>query len=584
MPVSLCDAFQATAAIDPSAVALRTPDDAASITWGQYRERVRTLASGLSALGVVANDTVALMLTNRPEFHLADTAALHLGAIPFSIYNTSSPEQVRYILGNAQSKVVITERAFLKTLRASGVEMGQIVCVDGGEPETLSLNDLEQMRLPGFDFERTWRSVLPDDVATLIYTSGTTGDPKAVEITHANLLAQVEAFDQIIDIRFGDRAICYLPSAHIADRLASHYTQITHGTKITDVADMSTVFDVVRDVRPTIFVAVPRIWDKMKFALEKAIDETPHPARRQLARWAVALSRRRVRLRQLGRPAGVIAELLWRVADTVVLRKIRDQVGFGQLRWGMSGAAAISTDTVEFFLALGISICEIWGMSETAGAATINPPQRIKVGTVGPALPGMQLELADDGEVLLRGPVIMRGYRNDPARTAEVLDDDGWLATGDIGKLDADGYLTIVDRKKELIINAAGKNMSPANIENAILGACPIASSAVAIGNGRPYNVALIVLDVAAAGVVAAEAGRPSGDVVVLANDPAVHKAVEHGVGQGNSRLSRVEQIKRFQILPTVWSPGGDELTATMKLRRRVVDAKYAADIDRLYD
>jgi long-chain acyl-CoA synthetase len=291
-----------------------------------------------------------------------------------------------------------------------------------------------------------------------------------------------------------------------------------------------------------------------------------------------------VRLRQQGRPAGVIAELLWRVADTVVLRKIRDQVGFGQLRWGMAGAAAISTDTVEFFLALGISICEIWGMSETAGAATINPAQRIKVGTVGPALPGMQLELADDGEVLLRGPVIMRGYRNDPARTAEVLDDDGWLATGDIGKLDADGYLTIVDRKKELIINAAGKNMSPANIENAILGACPIASSAVAIGNGRPYNVALIVLDVAAAGVVAAEAGRPSGDVVVLANDPAVHKAVENGVAQGNSRLSRVEQIKRFQILPTVWSPGGDELTATMKLRRRVVDAKYAADIDRLYD
>jgi long-chain acyl-CoA synthetase len=584
MPVSLCDAFQTTAAIDPSAVALRTPDDAASITWDQYRERVRAVASGLTALGVAANDTVALMLTNRPEFHLADTAALHLGAIPFSVYNTSSPEQVRYILGNAQSKVVITERGFLKTLRASGAELGQVVCVDGDEPETLSLNDLERMRVPGFDFERTWRSVLPDDVATLIYTSGTTGDPKAVEITHANLLAQVEAFDLILDIRFGDRAICYLPSAHIADRLASHYTQITHGTQITDVADISIVADVVRDVLPTIWVAVPRIWDKMKFAIEKGIDETPHPARRRLARWAVALSRRRVRLRQQGRHAGLITELLWRVADTMILRKIRGQVGFGQLRWGMSGAAAISTDTVEFFLALGISICEIWGMSETAGAATTNPPRRIKVGTVGPALPGMQLKLADDGEVLLRGPVIMRGYRNDPERTAEVLDDDGWLATGDIGRLDADGYLTIVDRKKELIINAAGKNMSPANIENAILSACPIAASAVAIGNGRPYNVALIVLDVAAAGAVAAEAGRPSSDVGVLANDPAVHRAVERGVAQGNSRLSRVEQIKRFHILPTVWSPGGDELTATMKLRRRVVDAKYAADIDRLYD
>jgi long-subunit acyl-CoA synthetase (AMP-forming) len=583
MPVSLCDAFQTTAAIDPSAVALRTPDDAVTITWGQYRDRVKAIASGLAALGVGANDTVALMLTNRPEFHLADTAALHLGAIPFSIYNTSSPEQVRYILGNAESKVVITERAFLKTLRTSGAELGHIVCVDGHESETLSLNDVEHMQVPGFDFERTWRSVSADDVATLIYTSGTTGDPKAVEITHANLLAQLEAFDRILDIRFGDRTICYLPSAHIADRLASHYTQITHGTQITEVADMSTVADVVRDVQPTIFVAVPRIWDKMKFAVQNAIDEMPQRTRRRLAMRAVALSRRRVQLGQQGRQPGALAELLWRAADTIILRKIRSQLGFGQLRWAMSGAAAVSTDTVEFFLALGIPICEIWGMSETAGAATSNPPQRIKIGTVGPALPGMELKLADDGEVLLRGPVIMRGYRNDPARTAEVLDDDGWLATGDVGTLDPDGYLTVVDRKKELIINAAGKNMSPANIENAILTACPVAATAVAIGNDRPYNVALIVLDVATAGAVATQAGRPSSDVASLADDPAVRAAVEQGVAEGNSRLSRVEQIKRFRILPTVWSPGGDELTPTMKLRRRVVEAKYAADIVRLY-
>jgi long-subunit acyl-CoA synthetase (AMP-forming) len=298
---------------------------------------------------------------------------------------------------------------------------------------------------------------------------------------------------------------------------------------------------------------------------------------------AVALSRRRVQLGQQGRQPGALAELLWRAADTIILRKIRSQLGFGQLRWAMSGAAAVSTDTVEFFLALGIPICEIWGMSETAGAATSNPPQRIKIGTVGPALPGMELKLADDGEVLLRGPVIMRGYRNDPARTAEVLDDDGWLATGDVGTLDPDGYLTVVDRKKELIINAAGKNMSPANIENAILTACPVAATAVAIGNDRPYNVALIVLDVATAGAVATQAGRPSSDVASLADDPAVRAAVEQGVAEGNSRLSRVEQIKRFRILPTVWSPGGDELTPTMKLRRRVVEAKYAADIVRLY-
>jgi long-chain acyl-CoA synthetase len=583
MPVSLCDAFQITAAIDHSAVALRTPDDTVAVTWGDYRDRVKAIASGLAALGVARNDTVALMLTNRPEFHLADTAALHLGAIPFSIYNTSSPEQVRYILDNAKSRVVITERAFLKALHTSGFELEHIVCVDGDEPGTLSLDDLERMEAPGFDFEKAWHSVLPQDVATLIYTSGTTGDPKAVEITHANLLAQVEAFSRILDIRFGDRAICYLPSAHIADRLASHYTQILHGTQITDVADMSIVADVVRDVRPMIWVAVPRIWDKMKFAVHNAVGEIPQPARRRLARQALALSIRRVQLRQQGRRPGILTELLWRVADRTVLGKIRNQLGFGELRWAMSGAAAISTDTVEFFLALGIPICEIWGMSEAAGAATSNPPQRIKVGTVGPALPGMELKLADDGEVMLRGPVIMRGYRNDPTRTAEVLDDGGWLATGDIGTLDSEGYLTIVDRKKELIINAAGKNMSPANIENAVLTACPVASSVVAIGNDRPYNVGLIILDVAAAGTIAAAAGRPSDDIATLANDPAVRAAVEEGVAKGNSRLSRVEQIKKFHIPPTVWSPGGEELTATMKLRRRVIEAKYTADIDRLY-
>jgi long-chain acyl-CoA synthetase len=583
MPVSLCDAFQTTAAIDHSAVALRTPDDVVAITWGDYRDRVRAIATGLAALGVVRNDTVALMLTNRPEFHLVDTAALHLGAIPFSIYNTSSPEQLRHILGNAESNVVITERSFLKALRASGVERKHIVCVDGDEPETLSLNNLERMRAPGFDFDQAWHSVSARDVATLIYTSGTTGAPKAVEITHANLLAKSRrsTTSSTSGSATEPSVICLLRTSPIDSPATTPKSRTERRSPI--FADMSTIADVVRDVQPAIWVAVPRIWDKMKFAVQSAIDEIPQGRRRRLARRALALSIRRVRLHQKGDRLGAVSELLWRAADTTILRNIRSQLGFGELRWAMSGAAAVTGETVEFFLALGIPICEISGMSETAGAATTNPPERIKVGTVGPALPGMELKLADDGEVLLRGPVIMRGYRNDPARTAEVLDDDGWLATGDIGTLDAEGYLKIVDRKKELIINAAGKNMSPANIENAILGACPVAASAVAIGNARPYNVALIVLDVVAASAIATEAGRASSDAAVLANDPAVRMAVERGVAQGNSRLSRVEQIKKFHILPTVWNPGGDELTATMKLRRRIVDAKYAADIDRLY-
>jgi long-subunit acyl-CoA synthetase (AMP-forming) len=270
-------------------------------------------------------------------------------------------------------------------------------------------------------------------------------------------------------------------------------------------------------------------------------------------------------------------------ADALVLSRIREKLGLDQAEWLVIGAAPTPRDVLEFFAALGLPLCEAWGMSELSGIATANPRARIKIGTVGRALPGMEFALAEDGELLCRGPLVMKGYRGDPDKTAETIDGDGWLHTGDVATIDGDGYISIVDRKKELIINASGKNMSPANIEARLKSSSPLIGQAVCIGDGRPYNVALVVLDPDGAATYAAEHGLPDASAKVLADDEDVRKAVAVAVEEANSHLSRVEQIKRFLILHFDWEPGGDELTPTMKMKRRPIAAKYAVEIEALY-
>jgi long-chain acyl-CoA synthetase len=565
-PDTLCGAFQRTASLDPDAVALRTPDDQVRITWRQYASRVKDIAAGLAALGLRRGDTVALLMSNRPEFHLVDTAAMHLGATPFSVYNTSSPEQIEYLLANSQSRIVVCDTDHAE--RLSTVDIEHLVCVDGQPDGMRSLADVEAEPLPGFDFDATWRSVRPGDVLTLIYTSGTTGNPKGVELTHANLLAESRACQEMFAMRFGDRITSYLPSAHIADRLSCHYSQLAYGTEVTCVRDTRAILAALPEVRPTIWVAVPRIWEKLKLAVEMALHAMTDPEEQRLNTWALQVGLRKVGLERDGRPVPEDLAAAYHKADELVFAALRARFGFDEMRWAMSGAAALNPSVLEFFLALGVPVCEIWGMSETVGAATANPPERIKVGTVGRPLPGVELRIADDGEALLRGPIVMRGYRNDPERTADVLSDDGWLRTGDIVTQDDDGYVTIVGRKKELIINAAGKNMSPSNIEGTIMAACPDIGNIVVFGDGRPYNVALIVLDP---------------DMAQAAADPALQSIIEAGVAAGNRKLSRVEQVKRYRILPEFWQPGGQELTPTMKLRRRSIAEKYAGEIEQLY-
>jgi long-chain acyl-CoA synthetase len=571
---TLCEAFQRTASADPDRVALRTPGGAVEITWREYAERVRRIAEGLAALGVRRGDTVALMMTNRPEFHLCDTAVIHLGATPFSVYNTSPANQITHLFENADNRVVICEAAFLDRVTAAGGKVEHVVCIDRDESGTIALRELEQKRDDTFDFDAAWRAVEPEVVLTLIYTSGTTGPPKGVETTHANMLAEIQATTTVLPVDRTDRVVSYLPSAHVADRWHAHYQQMVLGTQITCLADLSQLIPSLSDIRPTIWAAVPRVWEKFKTALEARIGAEPDAERRQRLQRAIATGLRKVRAEQAainGTGSGPDDELLaeYEEADAGILSAIRGQIGLDEVRWSISGAAPIPVDVLEFFSAIGLPICEVWGMSELSCLASVNPPGRNKLGTVGPALPGVELRLADDGEMWCRGPLVMRGYRNEPEKTAEVIDAEGWLQTGDIAEFDDDGYVRIVDRKKELIINAAGKNMSPTAIESELKSSSSLIGQAVAIGDRRPYNVALLVLDPDVA------AG--------FADNAACAAEVDRAIAAANARLSRVEQVKRYAIVDGDWPPGGDELTPTMKLRRTPIAQKYAAEIEALY-
>ncbi len=578
-PRSLCELFQRTATAHADRVALRTPGGQVTITWAEYNRRVRDIAAGLAALGVRRGDTVGLMLTNRPEFHLCDAAAMHLGAAPFSLYNTSAPEQITYILGNAGNAVMICDAVFVDRIREAGPGVEHIVCVDGNALGTLSLKELEALGRPDFDCEAAWQAVDGPDVLTLIYTSGTTGPPKGVEVTHAGMLAMLDAMAEVVPLRPDDRIISYLPSAHLADRLVSHYQMVASGLCVTSLADATQLVAGLHDVRPTIWLAVPRIFEKFKAAIESRLDDA--------GRAAVEVGLRKVRADQAaaaGEGPGPEEELLveYAAAEAAVFAAIRGQFGLDQVRRSATGAAPSALHVLEFFAAIGLPIGEVWGMSEI-GVATGNRPGEERYGTVGVTLPGYELRLAEDGELLARGPALMKGYRNDPERTAEAVDADGWMHTGDVATIDKDGYVRIVDRKKELIINSGGKNMSPVNIESKIKSASLLIGQAVAIGDRRPYNVALIVLDPDAAAAYAAKQGLPSADPADLCADAGVQAIVEAAVTRANSQLSRVEQIKRFRILPVDWQPAGDELTPTMKLKRKPIAEKYADVIDALY-
>ncbi len=582
---TIAEAFRITAAERTGDVAIRTKGDAFTITWGELRERVDALAGGLAKLGVQRGETVALMLSNRPEFHICDLAAMMLGAVPFSIYNSYAPDQIRYLLSDAEAKVLICEQQFLPQVleaREGLTELEHVIVVDGDAPAgTTALSEVEGAN-PGFDVDASVALIQPNDVLTLIYTSGTTGPPKGVQLVHRNLLAAIEGIEQLIELPTGGRVISWLPAAHIAERNAHHYIPIVFGLQITCCDDPRQVLSYLPEVRPSWFFAVPRIWEKLKAGLETMIAGQPEEQRvRTLA--ALDAGLRKVRLEQRGEE--VSTELATEVAevDAEIFARLRQMLGLDQVEAINVGAAPTPVEVLEFFHAIGLPLAELWGMSETCGAGAVNPSEKIKIGTVGPPAPGVQIKLASDGEVLMKSDVVMPGYRNLPEKTKEIFTADGWLRSGDIGAFDEDGYLTIVDRKKELIINAAGKNMSPANIEATLKSASPLIGQVCCIGDRRPYNTALIVLDADFAPAWAATQGLQETSLSELARDPLVRAAVQEGADAANAKLARVEQVKRFTIVEGDWLPSGDELTPTMKLKRKPIAEKYAAEIDAMY-
>jgi long-chain acyl-CoA synthetase len=581
--------FRDTVLAHPDRVALRwkEADGWGEWTWADYADRACRFAAALADLGVVQGERVVLMMRNRPEFHVADMGTLLLGATPVSIYNSSSPEQVQYLVSHSGAVAGIVEDVdYLERILKVRDELPTLehlaIIDDDGRASDDVLQWEQLLAHEPIDLDIAARTAKPDDLATVIYTSGTTGPPKGVMLDHANIVWTVESLLRCLqetgrDPRFR-RMVSYLPMAHIAERMTSHYQGVIAGFEVTTCPEASRISAYLTDVRPEIFFAVPRVWEKLHagvMAIARA-----NPEQQAALDGALPIGERvaECRARQVQPPAELAAE-----AEAVqpVLDLVRSMLGLDQIMAAISGAAPLPQEVLRFFRAIGVEMSEIYGLSETSGPMTWAPYQ-VKVGTVGPAIPGEEVVLGDDGEVLARGGNIFRGYLNDPERTAEALDDDGWLHTGDIGELDADGYLKIVDRKKELIITAGGKNISPANLE-AALKSFPLIGQACVIGDNRPFVSALLVLDPEVAPAWAANHGIEGKSPGELAEDPVVLAEVQRDVDEANKRFARVEQIKKFVLLGEEWLPDSEELTPTMKLKRRGVHTKYAEQIESMY-
>ncbi|HXJ62786.1 MAG TPA: long-chain fatty acid--CoA ligase [Actinomycetota bacterium] len=568
------------------------------MTWKDYRERVAEAALGLRKLGVGPGDHVAIMARNMPEHLIADLAAVHLGATAVSLYNTLAPEQIQYVAGHCEAKVAVVEtREFMERwekVKAELPALEHVVMISDADDfadyewvsswsSLLTAGQEELAKPEGREaFESAWKATTPDDVATLIYTSGTTGPPKGVVLTHRNVIWTAASIDKTGAYPAGLRGVSYLPLAHALERLATHYLSLYKAANVHFCPEVLQVFEYVPTVRPQAFAGVPRLFEKLQAGILAGINEEPNERRRRIALGAVQTGQEAARREREGTPVPFGMKVKRAAFDKLVFSKIRDKVGLDQCMFTVTGAAPMAPDTHDFFAGIGLPLYEGYGMTESSAPATLNLPGRRKAGSVGPRLPGVEIALAGDGEVLIRGDNVTSGYYREPEKTAETVDGDGWLHTGDIGRLDVEGFLFIVDRKKELVVTSGGKNISPANIE-ALLKSHPLIGQAAAIGDGRKYMSALIVLDAEASEQWAKDNGVPFTDVASFAREDRVKAEIQHAVDEVNQRLSQVEAIKRWTILPTEWTVDSEELTPTLKLKRRVINEKYHAEIEQLY-
>lgn len=557
------------------------------ISWGGYRELVHRAARGFIALGLQPGQAVTIAGFNRPEWFVADLAAILAGGVPAGIYTSLTPEQCGYIAGHAGAAVsVVEDREQLDKMLAvrEGLPaLERLVLVDGdgdgdgdgviGWDELLALGD----EVDPAELERRMAAQRPEDLATLIYTSGTTGPPKAVMLSHRNITWTADALIGYLGIGAGEQFLSYLPLSHIAEQMVSLHAPIRVGACTAFAESLENLPRNLTEVRPTVFFAVPRVWEKVQAAISAAGAQAP-PLRRRIAAWA----RRQGLAGGYAHQSGRRPPLGYGLARRLVFSKVRRKLGLDRARICACSAAPVTLDTLEFFLSLGIPIFEIYGMSEVTGPGTLCGPDRYRTGRAGFAIPGTELEIAADGEILMRGPHVFLGYYKDPEATAETLDADGWVHSGDIGELDADGFLKVTDRKKELIITSGGKNIAPAPIE-ARLRSIPAVAQAVVIGDGHNYLTALLTLDAERLPAEAEAAGSSAGDLEAAAVCPEIRDRIERQVEEVNRELAGVETIKRFSILPGELSIEGGELTPTMKIKRRVVQEKYAPQIEALY-
>lgn len=586
-------------------------DAGVTYTWRQYGDMTDALAMAYHDLGVRRGDIVGIHQRNRFEHVLADTAAVKLGATPVSVYNTLSSEQLQFVATDTNMRLLVVEAPLLTNwlpILPNLPSISHVIVVDGaadgdgmlGWDDVLARGRdiLTDGDLTPLIEART--AVGPDEIATIVYTSGTTGTPKGVLLPHGRMrftldmvtdhfrkqIALASATGLTTDrddpTAPGGRLICYLPLAHAAERFASYYLALNWGSHIHYVRELDQLAVQLPAVQPSFMLAVPRVWEKFASGMQSKVSEPGVKAK--LGKAALDTAQQMGEHRMTGTTAGRGLRIRHGLFEKALYPKMRHAMGLGRSALALSGAAPIDTSLLCLFSGLGVPIIEGYGMTESGGIATFSSLDKLKPGSVGTVFhPEVTVAIAEDGEILIRGPHITPGYHNRPDATAEAIDDDGWLHTGDLGRLDPDGSLRVTGRKKELIINSAGKNMSPDNIEKAIKTESFLLSHVVAIGDRRNYNTALIVLDPDALAAWAENHGS-SASYAELAADPRIHAEVEKAVAAGNEKLARVEQIKRFTILDEPWTETSPELTPTLKLRRSVIAERHAVVIDSMYE
>jgi len=579
---------------------LATIDGDARLTWSEYRRRAMAIALALLDLGVTPGQVVGLHMVNRAEHVLADVAALYAGATPTSYYNTLAAEQLAYVARDSAASVAIVDPDQLPlwlAIRDGLPELRHLVVLDQTDPPPGvlrfdSLVDAAEGALDGRGGEVAAASatVGPDNPLTIVYTSGTTGHPKGTLVTHAGVrfvmdgIAAVGERGGVPLPAVGSSALSYLPLAHLAERMFSHYLAVRQVATVTFVRDYRKMAGMLPLVRPHVFLGVPRIWEKIYGTIRDRVATEANPLKRALGAAALAVATASGRAAFERRTPDLRTRILHPVLDLLVYRRIRSALGLDRVRMAASGAAPLSAEVLMFFVGVGIPITEAYGMTETSAVLTVTPPGAPRPGSVGTALPGIELRIAEDGEILARGPNITPGYLNRPDATAEAIDPEGWLHTGDLGELDADGYLRITGRKKELIINAAGKNISPANVELAVSGESDLLGPVFVYGDGKPYLVALLTLDPMGWPDWCAARGIDAVTVADAAAHPKIREEAARAVAAGNARLARVEQVKRWALLDHEWDSTTGELTPTLKLKRPVITQRYRPDVDRLYN